>query len=243
MMQRLFRGLAAAGCFLLAACATPTPDNTVKVELTGTPGARVTGYYIQDGVRQVFEGSLPMTLYQPGLSQLAVRKEDPAANLKVSARDNASSMGSSILPGDNTGLRLQLAGDWNMAIIPPEELLALPNPQSGVMTLQPYWYNSTWVFDDTAAGLQHEPFVQGVPEMVNALVKDIPNARDGFRLRFSAQPFQGYQKRLTWVQAKDGGNVYRSEDPPLEGWLCPALFRYFKAAPPYLYVQAEPLKK
>jgi hypothetical protein len=85
--------------------------------------------------------------------------------------------------------------------------------------------------------------VQGVPEMVNALVADIPNAHDGFRLSFSAQPFPGYQKKLTWVRAQEGGNVYRSKNPPLEGWFCPVLFRYFNAAPPYLYVKAEPLQK
>jgi hypothetical protein len=35
---------------------------------------------------------------------------------------------------------------------------------------------------------------------------------------------------------------YRCDDPPMEGWLCPALFRYFEAAPPELYVKAEERK-
>jgi hypothetical protein len=34
--------------------------------------------------------------------------------------------------------------------------------------------------------------------MVEDLAKDIPNARNGFRLLFSAAPFAGHQKRLTW---------------------------------------------
>jgi hypothetical protein len=29
----------------------------------------------------------------------------------------------------------------------------------------------------------------------------------------------------------------------MEGWLCPALFKYFEAAPKDLYVKAEPLSR
>jgi hypothetical protein len=36
-----------------------------------------------------------------------------------------------------------------------------------------------------------------------------------------------------------GGNYYRLEDPPMEGWICPAMFRYYKTAPKNLYVKAE----
>ncbi len=222
-----------------AGCAS-APPKTATVELTGTNGAGVSGYYIQNGTREELKGRLPMTLIQPVMSQLAVRKDDPANNLVVRAKTAEGTCGSSSPPGDATGFRLQLAGEMNLAIIPPGESLALP--EQTVMTIAPYWYNGTWVFDDAGTGLQREPFVQGVPAMVNELVKDIPNARAGFRASFSAQPFPGYQKKLLWVRAQDGGNVYRAEDPPLEGWFCPALFRYFKAAPPVLYVKAEALK-
>jgi hypothetical protein len=37
-----------------------------------------------------------------------------------------------------------------------------------------------------------------------------------------------------------GGNWYRADVPPSEGWLCPALFRYFETAPQEIYVRAEP---
>jgi hypothetical protein len=40
-----------------------------------------------------------------------------------------------------------------------------------------------------------------------------------------------------------GGNWYTSDDPPMEGWLCPALFRYFDRAPSELYVKAEAKQK
>jgi len=81
-----------------------------------------------------------------------------------------------------------------------------------------------------------------VPEMIDYLVNDIPDARAGFRLLFSMSPFPGYQKRLTWNREEMGGNWYACDDPPMEGWLCPALFRYFDRAPAELYVKAEAKK-
>ena len=113
-----------------------------------------------------------------------------------------------------------------------------------IRVIAPYWLASvqTWVFDDPAAGLVQEPFVSGVPEMIDDLVAEIPQARQGFRLLFSAQPFPGFQRKLEWVREEWGGNWYRADQPPSEGWLCPALFRYFEQAPAELYVKAEPLR-
>ncbi len=109
--------------------------------------------------------------------------------------------------------------------------------------IAPYWYEGTWVFDDPEVGLVREPFVSGVPDMIDDLVQDIPNARAGFRLTFSAGPFPGYERALLWVRKEYGGNWYRSEDPPMEGWLCPALFNYFDEEPEKLYVRADPLER
>ena len=110
-----------------------------------------------------------------------------------------------------------------------------------IMVIAPYWVDDlrAWVFDDPKVGLEQEPFVSGVPAMIDFLVKDIPNASSGFRMLFSAAPFPGYQKKLVWLRKEMGGNWYASDDPPMEGWLCPALFRYFVAAPAMLYVKAE----
>jgi hypothetical protein len=113
-------------------------------------------------------------------------------------------------------------------------------PANAIMVISPYVYQGTWVFDDPRAGLVREPFVAGVPEMIDLLVADIPDAKQGFRLTFSAKPFPGYQKKLTWVRGEMGGNYYRLDNPPMEGWLCPALLKYYAAAPPELYVKAEP---
>jgi hypothetical protein len=113
-----------------------------------------------------------------------------------------------------------------------------------ISIIAPYWVDNlgAWVFDDPIVGLVQEPFVSGIPEMIDFLVKDIPNARSGFRLLFSAAPFPGFQRKLVWRREEMGGNVYGTDDPPMEGWLCPALFRYFDKAPPELYVKAEAKK-
>lgn len=116
-------------------------------------------------------------------------------------------------------------------------------PENSTMALMPYWYNGTWVFDDERANLSREAFVAGIPDMINHITKDIPNARKGFRLLFSSKEFPGYQIRLTWVRKEGGGNWYYSEEMKKEGWLCPALFRYFKEAPKEIYAKAEPINK
>jgi hypothetical protein len=113
------------------------------------------------------------------------------------------------------------------------------NMANQIMVISPYWHQKTWVFDDPAVDLVKEPFVSGVPEMIDDLVAEIPNARDGFRLLFSASPFPGYQRQLTWVREEMDGNWYHDEQTESDGWLCPAMFRYFDESPPELFVKAE----
>ena len=72
--------------------------------------------------------------------------------------------------------------------------------------------------------------------------KATPEAR-WFRLLFAASPFPGYQKKLTWLRGDTGGNYYRLEDPPMEGWIYPAMFRYYKKAPKNFYVKAEGMRR
>jgi hypothetical protein len=122
-----------------------------------------------------------------------------------------------------------------------DEASAMPNQ---INVIAPYWLDTveTWVFDDDRVGLVREPFVSGADTFLSEFVKDIPNARSGFRLLFSIAPFPAYQQKLIWVREEMGGNWYRSAEMQIEGWLCPALFRYFDRVPAQLYVRAEPLK-
>jgi hypothetical protein len=103
----------------------------------------------------------------------------------------------------------------------------------------PYRYEGMWVFDDPRVGLDKEPFVSGADDMIDVLVADIPNAEKGFRLLFAATPFPGHTVKLEWRREEYGGNWYFSPEFEMEGWLCPALFKYFESAPNEIYVKAE----
>ena len=96
-----------------------------------------------------------------------------------------------------------------------------------------------WVFDDTRAGLVQEPFVEGAAAIIDLAVEGIPNAAAGFLMLFSSTAFPGHQFHLTWRRADSGGNYYYSHSHGIEGWLCPALLRYFDHAPAELYFQVK----
>lgn len=106
--------------------------------------------------------------------------------------------------------------------------------------IAPYKYEGMWVFDDPSVGLVREPFVSGIDIMINKMVDSIPNAEAGFRLIFSRTPFPGYTIKLEWRREEYGGNWYFSPQIGIEGWLCPALFKYFDSTPLELYARAEP---
>jgi hypothetical protein len=112
---------------------------------------------------------------------------------------------------------------------------------NALMVIFPYYYEGTWVFDDPDVDLVKEPFVFGIPEMIDDLVKEIPNANQGFKLIFSKKPFPGYQRKLTWIRKEFEGNWYTINGEN-EGWLCPALFKYFEKAPKEIYAKAEQKK-
>jgi hypothetical protein len=114
------------------------------------------------------------------------------------------------------------------------------------------------VFDDACKGLEKESLEGrfeaelretrvlarliggGVTKMIDYLIKDIPDAHEGFILLFSSQPFAGYQVELNIIAEENGGCSYRGKNHSAEAWLSPALFRYFETTPKSLYMEAEP---
>ena len=108
------------------------------------------------------------------------------------------------------------------------------------MVISPYKHQGMWVFDDPAVRLSREPFIAGIDKMIDKLVADIPNAERGWKAIFSASPFPGQMVKLEWRREESGGNWYYSDKYQMEGWLCPALFKYFASAPREIYVRAEP---
>ncbi|MFD0895127.1 hypothetical protein KBB96_00780 [Luteolibacter ambystomatis] len=110
---------------------------------------------------------------------------------------------------------------------------------NSLLVIAPYKFEGMWVFDDPAVGLRQEPFVSGADTIIDMLTQSIPNAAEGFRLVFSAQPFPGYEARFVWNRPEMGGNWYAWPEGGIEGWLCPALFKYFETAPAEIYVKAS----
>ncbi|MGE5608786.1 MAG: DUF6717 family protein [Bacillota bacterium] len=231
--------MAAALCGCSPSNHAVVDEDPTVIEIKGTVAAPVQGYYIRNGKRIGLPGVLPITICEPGVSQVAVRKVNAQDNLTVSAQRPGMYGGYSIPPGVADGVLVNLAQGFSASVLTPQESLAVP-PENSLMVIAPYWYEGTWVFDDPKMGLVREPFVRGVPEMINVLVSDILDAKSGFRMTFSAKPFPGWQKKLVWVRAADGGNYYRLEDGSMEGWSCPALYKYFSEAPKEIYVRAEP---
>ena len=108
---------------------------------------------------------------------------------------------------------------------------------NSIIAIHPYKYEGLWVFDDEKVGLVQEPFVSGADTIIETMVQTIPSAEDGFTLIFSAIPFPGHQAKFDWVREDSGGNWYYIEELDSEGWLCPALFKYFETAPKNIYAQ------
>jgi len=60
-----------------------------------------------------------------------------------------------------------------------------------------------------------------------------PDAENGFSLFLFV---------FEWRHREEyGGNWYYSKDLDMEGWLCPALFKYFDNAPEKIYTQFKPV--
>jgi hypothetical protein len=79
-----------------------------------------------------------------------------------------------------------------------------------INVIPPYRHHGMWVFDDSRVRLLQEPFVAGADNTIDRVVADFPDT---------------------------GGNWYFSEELRMEGWLGPALLRYFSGAPQQLCIQ------
>lgn len=108
---------------------------------------------------------------------------------------------------------------------------------NSIRVIKPYKYEGAWVFDDPTCDLLREPFIAGIDKMLDAFVANIPDAANGFLLYFSSSPFPSSTIKLTWVREEAGGNWYYSDALKMEGWLCPALFKYFDLAPKTIFAR------
>lgn len=126
--------------------------------------------------------------------------------------------------------------------------------------IHPYLDKATWVFDDPERGLKKEALVAGIPTIIEVATKaaGIVNPQAGFTTIFSDIPFPGYVMSLVKSEhqgpdksclpathnevgpANIQGTWYEYTAPGgyiLEGWLCPALLKYFETPPEVIYIQ------
>ena len=103
--------------------------------------------------------------------------------------------------------------------------------KNSIFVIKPYKWEGLWVFDDPNVGLVKEPFVGDADTMIDVATSHIQKAGHGFLAVFSASPFPDAQIVLERVREEGGGNVYRWPEKGMEGWLCPALLRYFTEPP------------
>jgi hypothetical protein len=112
-----------------------------------------------------------------------------------------------------------------------------------IMMIKPYLWEGEWVFDDPSRDLDKELLVGGMPEIIEAACQAnaIENFREnGFKAIFSDASFPGATHTLEHLRADEGsGNWYRLLEHDLEGWLCPALLKYFERPPARIYVQLK----
>lgn len=119
------------------------------------------------------------------------------------------------------------------------------SPRHGqIKVIRPYQWEGIWVFDDPAVGLDKEALVAGMPELIEMATAKagIREPEKGFVALFSKDPFPNAQVCLEHVREEGGGNVYRWPEVDREGWLCPALFRYFDQAPERLYIEVRAIE-
>ena len=117
---------------------------------------------------------------------------------------------------------------------------------NSIFAIHPYKRDGVWAFDDAQRGLLREAFVAGADTLIELVATrtGIPSAdfERGITLLFSAKPFPGAQLCVKRTREHLGGNWYFSPDYQFEGWLCPALFKYFAAAPEKIHFQVRTLQ-
>jgi len=114
---------------------------------------------------------------------------------------------------------------------------------NAIRVIRPYKHWGQWVFDDESVDLVREPFVAGADDMIDVITQGIPRAKKGFLMLFSEKPFPGHQAKLEWDREEEDGNVYYWEEYDMEGWLCPALLKYFSEAPKQIYLQVKAIER
>ena len=107
---------------------------------------------------------------------------------------------------------------------------------NALQTIRAYRHHGGWAFDDELKGLSAEPFVCGIPEIIDTVLDD-PDAKT-VTLTFSAREFPGVDRKLTRREPELGGYWYETGQGE-RGWLCPATLCFFEGFPAELFVKVD----
>ena len=110
---------------------------------------------------------------------------------------------------------------------------------NAMMSIKIYRHCDTWAFTDLPKGLQDEPFVCGIPEIIDHFINNFSDpSKQTHRIIFSARNFPYSHGKLVKTKMEAGGAWYSYENS-MEGWLCPATLKFFEEHPDELYVKFE----
>lgn len=119
---------------------------------------------------------------------------------------------------------------------------------NSIRVIHPYQEYGALVFDDADVGLRKEPFVMGADFVLEVAARAFGADPAHFTLLFSDIPFPSHQATAEWIEGGGGGagDWYRVELPELgqhDAWLCPALLKYFPAAPSRIFFAIHPIER
>ena len=100
--------------------------------------------------------------------------------------------------------------------------------------------NGVWAFTDKSRDLSNEPFVSGADLILDKLCIEISAPFMKLNLIFADFPFPDHMFSFSKKLSESGGWWYSSVDFDIDGWLCPAMFKYFKEAPYNIYLKVLP---
>lgn len=101
-----------------------------------------------------------------------------------------------------------------------------------------------WMFTDDRFGLRDEPFVAGMPEIIDHALGNNNETEAMFVFSDEWFPTMGDSwaktDELTLLYEEGNGTWYESKNAQRKGWLCSALYFYFPdSAPKKLYANAH----
>jgi hypothetical protein len=110
------------------------------------------------------------------------------------------------------------------------------------------WHKSyqEWCFDIPIVGIEDEPFVEGIPEIIEYHLgksnKTTSAKKKGVTVLFSGAATKpkeftsGTYFKLVKTKEENGGSWYKEPVSRYEGWLCPNLYQFFAKAPKQIHV-------